>query len=187
MFDNNRNRIIDGIKRGVDKCAHHTEFTKRIGARIEQELPGYTVVTYHEKAGNFLREKCEIKVWGGPEGSFGTPAYISHDKGVFLSWRREKGQSWYEGCLHELQIHDSRDVEEREEQEEALVPQIIASDTRIQDLLAALKIERENAVALFTTLPEPKRATVRKGNHCWQEPTYKMRARFPRVFAGKNE
>jgi hypothetical protein len=152
--------VVAGLRRALEKSRRHAQFTRRVRAVIEAELPGYTVSVDPDHCG--LRT---VRVWGN-----GLP----YDSGsVYLCWNGSK--PWAEGMAEAIEIADPRDYAERAEAEEPL-------RSKLDELTARVEAARAEAAALIAALPVPASATVRANHPTWSGPTSELREAYPLLF-----
>jgi hypothetical protein len=161
--------IIKALRRAFEKFKHYKDFSNRARLYIQEELPAnytFSIDVEHTQWGT-VQYKC--RVWGNG---------ILFNDSVYLSWSDtvdSQRRSWQEGFLSELDRADMSDYQERERDEERLLPQL-------EDLNAQVERSLALATKLIEGLPIPSSAKLRDKTFFWDKPSPALRKKFPALF-----
>ncbi len=164
-LDQHRLKIVEGLRKGFEKCKHYTSFTKRNQKILQAELPEY-YVNFH------------------PTNFFNKLDIYNHDMGysnsVVLYLKLSK--PWTETFIEEVNRADPSDFIERLEQEEGLKCELAFIESRISTLKERILEAQEQALNLVKALPIPKSATTRNDPVHWNGPSGQLKELFPLCF-----
>jgi len=155
--------VVQALRRGLDKCAHHKTFSKRIRPYLENELEGYII---HIGTCSNRFELNTVSVWGNG---------LTYDNRIHLSW--SGSNPWEPSFREALDIADDTDYVERQKMEAMVV-----SSGRLDELQKRIIAIQAEAAYIFEQMPIPKSATIRAGAHFWDKPSYAIRKRYEKLF-----
>lgn len=164
------NEVIDAIRAALEKLKHHqawgngTKFGNALRAALGDRFTTYVATEYN---------LGKISVWGNGCD------YVNR---IFLCFNLDACGSWANSLAQEIERNDSRDVQEREEQEQNRVSVFGNLNVKLQEALRAVAAIREQAAQEIARIPEPRCATIRKGHFIWKEPTGRLAAQYPDLF-----
>lgn len=166
--------ILEGLRRGLAKVAHHEAFTRRVKATLEKELPEGCSVTVTPADSVRYSSSNEISVWP-PR----IPGQNHPERVEIRAWldSSKPGDTWQAAFERAIQREDPRDYAEREIEEAKLAPKL----AKLEAQIVALRAE---ASALIAALPVPMAAfaTLRNDRAQWTTERPETRESFPHCF-----
>src|SRR5271163_783225 len=91
--------IIGAMRRALEKCRHHREFTRRAEPFFEKELPGYSVSVEP----NGTCHQASVRVWGNG---------LLFNNSVHVCWNTDDEKPWPELCAAAIDRSDPSDYQE---------------------------------------------------------------------------
>lgn len=152
--------VVDALRNAYEKFKHIPNFGKRVLPFLYEAIPGYNVTVSRK------REHCTLMIDDG-KGFSMRLMWACRDNNLPVPWQI--------GFLRALDGADAHDFAEREQHEQALIPQLEKLDSEVQDRVRAARI-------LIEQLPIPMSATVRNNQDYWSEPSRKLKEQFPLLF-----
>lgn len=163
-------KIHQAVMRAFSKFCKHQKFTERAKNYLKEELPEYTI--YVNNGSKDFLNYAELAIWGN-----GLPY-----NGAFrISFKSDS--SWQENFLSQMDRMDCRDGLEREQDEIVLYPEFQSMEEELIALLDKIKNVRERAISQIKTLPIPESAKTRNNQVFWNDPSSKLREKFPNLFS----
>ena len=171
-----RNEVIDALRATLEATRHHKSFGN--GGRFKADLA--------KRLGSLGSLYCVsvtdtlIRVWGNG---------AHYDSGVHLYFNLEIiGHDvvqipWHEVISRAIDIADSRDTQEREEQEQDNIRAFGELNVRLQEALRTVQAIRKEALEVIGRLSDPRCATVRAGHFIWELPTSRLSKQYPDLFS----
>lgn len=159
--------VIDALRKAFESFKHLKEFNARAKPYIEKQLPGYSLHLYVDKS--FGSTIYHLEVFG---------VDIEYANCIHLHWTDKVNNQvvgWQGGFLNALDIADMHDYQERQVQEQNLIPTLERLDAEVKERIRAARV-------LVESLPVPHSATIRAAPHFWTSASYELSDRFPVLF-----
>jgi hypothetical protein len=161
--------IINALRLAFEKFKHHQNFSNRMRPYLTEALPEY-----------YFHINVDHTQWGATQYTLGVWGNgLHHSDRISLYWTISDNHhcTWQEGFLGELDRHDLSDQQEREQDEERLLPELEKLNTEVENCV-------ERAQKLIEKLPIPKSAKLRNEQCFWDRPSSELQKRFPFLFRG---
>jgi hypothetical protein len=153
--------VVQALRKAFERVKHHQAWSGRLKKAFQTVLPEYTISI---GVGEYAGALHNVRVWGNG---------LHYEDCVYVCFNA--GKVWQEGFSEELEIADCSDAAERQTQEVKLLPELEQIEAQIRAL-------RAKAEALFTALPVPTSATIRKAEHFWSDASYALKGKYPNIW-----